>query len=217
MTGKETPPGRSVLDGAFRLLQALPEAGLEGQVGRLVRLTGLPRPTVHRLLGQLAEVGAVRHVGDYWVLSSDLMMLARRVEPYAGLRDAATGVLRVLRAQTGATVSLIVPQSESFVLLESVPGQLSIPVDMRAGTSLPGFTAAGRLLTPGTTTAPRGAGGGIATDHPHKGFSCYAVPVALPGGGSAALQVAFAGPEPASRFAVPMGRAAHALARQLVR
>ena len=48
---------RGVVDGAFRVLRALPEAGPEHQVVRLAHLTGLPRPTVYRLLSQLHQSG----------------------------------------------------------------------------------------------------------------------------------------------------------------
>ena len=52
-------PGRGVLDGAFRLLRTLPETNGPGQLSELARATGIPRPSVHRLLTQLSSVGAV--------------------------------------------------------------------------------------------------------------------------------------------------------------
>jgi hypothetical protein len=52
-------PGRGVLDGAFRLLRVLPEISGPGQLTALARITGILRPSVHRLLAQLSSVGAV--------------------------------------------------------------------------------------------------------------------------------------------------------------
>ncbi|MFI5839935.1 helix-turn-helix domain-containing protein [Catenuloplanes sp. NPDC051500] len=206
--------GRGVVDGAFRVLRALPDAGTQQQVARLAELTGLPRPTVYRLLGQLRDAGAVEFAGGRWELSSGLLRLARRVEPFAGLREPSATALRVLRAQTGATVSLVVPSEEAFVSLESVPGVLATPVDTRSGAAMPAFTAAGVLL--GAVPPPVNRSGGLAVDHGPvmPGMTCYAAPVLLPGGGRAALQItSMAGP--AERFAAPLHRAAAALGKHM--
>ncbi|WP_052720883.1 helix-turn-helix domain-containing protein [Actinoplanes rectilineatus] len=101
--------GRSVVDGAFRLLRALPQAGAEHQLARLAKLTGLPRPTVHRLLGQLRDTGAVDWVDGRWTLSPSLLGITRQIEPVPGLRRIAAAVMQTVREQTGATVSLVVP------------------------------------------------------------------------------------------------------------
>ncbi|MET9127002.1 helix-turn-helix domain-containing protein [Streptomyces sp. NPDC004528] len=80
---------RSVVDGAFRVLRALPEAGREHQVARLADLTGLPRPTVHRLLGQLRDSGAVTWTAGRWTLSASLQRWA--VERRHGRVGGGTG------------------------------------------------------------------------------------------------------------------------------
>src|SRR5690242_7734398 len=180
---------RSVVDGAFRILHALPDVGNDHQVAKLSDVTGLPRPTVYRLLDQLREAGAVEFTDRRWMLSTGLVGLARRVEPYEGLRQPAAEVLRVLRQQTGATVSLVVPSGNDPVVLEIVPGRDAMPADARPGFVLPAFTAAGIVLQSDRLAAPAG----VAVDHHDiwNGLSCYAVPIKLPGG-HAALQIATA-------------------------
>jgi DNA-binding IclR family transcriptional regulator len=208
---------RSVVDGAFRVLRALPETGTHGQLARLAQLTGLPRPTVHRLLGQLRETGAVQWANGHWSLAATLLGLAQRVEPLAGLRAAASQVIAQLREQTGATVSLVVASEDSFVALEMVPGRDPLPIDARSGARMPASTAAAMVLTPTALPPARRRPFGAAVDDEDlfEGLTCYAVPVALPGGRRASLQVATAAERPAERLAAPLHRAALALERSL--
>jgi IclR family transcriptional regulator, acetate operon repressor len=207
---------RGVVDGAFRVLRALPGAGTTRQVARLSRLTGLPRPTVYRLLDQLREAGTVEHRDGRWMLAPGLLGLARQVEPFPGLRETAMKVIRPLREATGGAVSLVVADGEAFVALEMVPGrELVTAMDARSGAEMPAWTAAGQLLGSGRPRIPR-PGSGVAVDHGPAlaGLTCYAVPVELPQGRRAALQIATVD-RPAAIFAAPTHRAAAALEKQL--
>ncbi len=206
-------PGRGVIEGAFQLLHALPQTTPDGQVAQLVRLTRIPRPTVHRLLAQLREAGAVALIEGHWSLASGLMGLARHVEPYSGLREAAAEVLRSLRTGTGATASLVVPDNEFVVVLETVPGQTSLPVGHRPGDPMPHFSASGQVLAGPRAMAPMRRHPGVSSDHSavQEGFTCYAAPVLLPSGRRAALQIASVEPRSTDRFAPMVHRAAAAL------
>jgi IclR family transcriptional regulator, acetate operon repressor len=208
---------RGVVDGAFRVLRALPEVGRERQVARLAQLTELPRPTVHRLLGQLCQSGVVAWADGHWVLSASLIGLAQKVEPLAGLRETASEVIRRLREETGAFVSLVVPSGGSFVALEAIPGRDALPIDTRSGAQMPASTAAGMVLAPGAMPAARRRPFGAAVDDQDmfEGMTCYAVPVCLPGGRQVALQIATAAQRPAERLAAPVHRAAVALEGKL--
>ena len=115
--------GRGVLEGAFRILRALPDAGRDHQILELSRITGIPRPSVYRLLAQLRVVGAVERPRDHYVLAHSLFDIARRTEPLPGLRNQAVGVMQSLRAQTGATVSLVIPTEQGCSALDVIPGQ----------------------------------------------------------------------------------------------
>lgn len=205
------PIQRGVVDGAFRVLQALPGVGPRQQVARLARATGLPRPTVYRLLDQLVAAGAVERHDGRWALAAGMLGLARSVEPVPGLRTAAMPVIRELRELTGGAVSLVVPRADAFVALEMVPGREALPIDARSGADMPASTAAGHVLRPNSR---RRAGRAIAHGPELGGVTCYAVPIVLPGGARAALQVATAA-RPAERFAAPVHRAAIALAHQV--
>ncbi|MFG1610927.1 helix-turn-helix domain-containing protein [Actinoplanes sp. NPDC049265] len=207
--------GRSVIDGAFRLLRALPDTGPERQIAHLTTLTGLPRPTVHRLLGQLAEAGSVEWRDGRWALAAGLIELARRVEPLAGLRRTAAAVIQEVREQTGAAVSLVVPGGDAFVALEMIPGRDELPITAQPGSAMPANTAAGIALTgdPGPRRRPFGAA--VDDEDSFEGMTCYAVPVELPGRPPAALQIATLSARPAERSAALVHRAAIELRRRL--
>jgi DNA-binding IclR family transcriptional regulator len=204
------------VDGAFRVLHALPQVGLDHQVARIARLAGLPRPTVHRLLNQLREAGAVGWHDGRWMLSATLLGLAQQVEPLPGLRRTATGVIRQLRDQTGTTVALVVPTEETYVALEVIPGRDALPVDARPGAEMPARTAAGIVL--GAADAPssrrRRFGAVVDDENTVPGVVCYAVPVTLPGGSMASLQIAAPPAQPTERWAPAVHRAAIALSQR---
>ena len=55
----------------------------------LAEESGLPRTTVHRLLGQLAAVGAVERAGVHYRLAAGLLVLGQHVTPMERLRSLA--------------------------------------------------------------------------------------------------------------------------------
>ena len=211
--------GRGVLEGGFRVLHALPDAGGVRQVARVAELTGLPRPTVYRLLGQLHQAGAVQHQHGRWEVSPGLLRLAQRIEPVDGLREAASGILQTLREQTGAAASLVVATEASFIALEMIPGRDELPLHARAGAEMPATTAAALVLDRRIAAAGRRRGLGAAVDQEDvlEGVTCYAAVVALPGGRQASLQIATAARRPAETFAPMVHRAAVALQTRIQR
>jgi DNA-binding IclR family transcriptional regulator len=92
---------------AFQVLECL--AMFPGaSVAAVARETGLPRATVTRVLGTLADVGAVRRDGGGWVLGPSITALAAAVDPPLGER--AGPELDALAAELGETVMLAVPE-----------------------------------------------------------------------------------------------------------
>jgi IclR family transcriptional regulator, pca regulon regulatory protein len=92
---------------AFRVLECL--ATLPGaSVAAVARETGLPRATVTRVLGTLADVGAARRDGGGWALGPRIAALAAGVDP--PLAERAGPELEALAAELGETVMLAVPE-----------------------------------------------------------------------------------------------------------
>lgn len=187
------------------MLKALPAADGQAQASQIAAATGIPRPTVHRLLQQLEGIGAVTRIGDRWELGAGLLELGALVEPHGRLRAAASIVAQELRASTGATVSVVVPDGDRFIAIEMMPGRHDLPFTSRTGAVMPANTAAARVLAdhPSAPTTAEDDEEVIA------GITCYAVRIPLPSV-RAALQVATT-PEHHARALAPDVRRAAAL------
>jgi DNA-binding IclR family transcriptional regulator len=135
--------GRGVIDAAFGLLDRV---GVMEPV-RLVDLaeaTGIPQPTVYRLLGQLIDVGAVRREGLRYSLGESLLGLGSRVTPERRLRVAARRPLAELAAVTGAAVALTAAIGSEPVFLATIDARVPLGFDPDLGSTVPGGTAQAR-------------------------------------------------------------------------
>src|SRR6056297_1045875 len=75
-------------------------------LSELSRRSGLPKPTVHRLAGQLVEVGFLERQGTSYRLGVRLFELGLRVPRSRVLRDAALPFLEDLYVTSRETVHL---------------------------------------------------------------------------------------------------------------
>jgi IclR family pca regulon transcriptional regulator len=80
-------------------------------VAAVARATGLPRATVTRLLGSLADEDAALRDGGDWRLGPRIALLARGLAP--PLPERAGPVLEALAAELGETVMLGVPDGRA--------------------------------------------------------------------------------------------------------
>jgi hypothetical protein len=205
--------GREVLDSGFRVLRALPDADRRRQVSSLAELTSIPRSTVHRLLLQLRRSAAVELDADgRWAVSPQLVEITGRTGPFDGIRTGTNRILQALRAQTGATVSLVVATGTSLIAVEFIPGHEDLPIDVYAGAAMPDLTAAAVVLDPRHRRSPRSRPFAAAVDEGDAidGLTCYARLLTLPGGRQAALAVTSAARR-AERFAAHVQRAGNAI------
>jgi DNA-binding IclR family transcriptional regulator len=211
------PVGRGVLDGAFRLLRALPEADRDHQLADLARLTGIPRASVYRLMAQLHAVGAVERPCGHYVIAQSLADITRRAEPVTGLRAHAVDVMRTLRRHTGATISLVVPSEQGCTALEVLPGRQALPTPIHPGIAMPDGAAAALVLNPHRAPEHVGPGASWANDNArvHAGLTCFASAIRVDGRTEAVLQISTPASSPARRFAGLLHDAANWLAAQL--
>lgn len=128
---------RPVLGGAFGLLASLHSLG-SARVSDLQRESGLPRTTVHRLLGQLEEVGAVERTGGRWRLGPTLVELGAGVPAEPRLRSVARRPLLDLANTTGALVALSVEMSGGLVVIEVLAGRNRLAVEPDPGMVVAG-------------------------------------------------------------------------------
>ncbi|MDF5756981.1 IclR family transcriptional regulator [Spongiactinospora sp. TRM90649] len=124
---------------ALRVLEQLAARQPAGVSG-LARTVGLPKSTVQRCLRTLHEAGWIRPSGDEvtrWVLTARALHVGRRATSELALRDAARPVLERLRALTGHTVHLGVPDGDAVVLVERLEAGEPLRIALPLGVRLP--------------------------------------------------------------------------------
>jgi DNA-binding IclR family transcriptional regulator len=201
------PQGREVVDSAFRLLACV-GASEPVRLIDLARESGLPRPTVHRLLAQLGAVGAVVKDGVLYRLGPTLLGLGEMAAQQR-LRSVARRPMAELAAASGAAVFLSGPVGEGPVLLDAIDARepLGLPLS-DIGSAVASGTAMAQVHghrrpggTPGTgfgahRPAPAGDEPAASRRPPalsvdqggcDPDLSCAAAAVPLPQGGRAAV------------------------------
>ncbi|MEW1636578.1 helix-turn-helix domain-containing protein [Streptomyces sp. NPDC093801] len=210
MTGKSA--GRGVLDGAFALLDALRRAGGEAGLTEMAVACGVPKGTAHRLLEQLAALGAVERHGRRYVLGPELFRLGQSWQPYPGLRTAARTPLLRVRMTTGASAVLVVLRDGLALTVASVPGRAEPLVPVRDGMAFPLTTAAGLALT------SRERGPFVDREGVMPGLCCAALPVRGRGGRVVAALAALApADQPPAPLTAAVAGAAAAVGDRLTR
>ena len=195
MAGGTTAPGRSVIGAAFDLLS---------HIGRLepVRLvdlaeaSGLPRPTVYRLLRQLIDVGAVHRDGTHYRSGFVLLGLSEQVSPERRLRALARRPLAELAAVTGAATILSAPVGHDIIQLDAIDARNSLGTPFPPlGAPVQAGTAQAEVHGLGCDPAA-GRPPDLAVDHGRRDprISCASAAVPLPDGRRAALTLIFASP-----------------------
>src|SRR5262249_28773235 len=140
----------------------------------LAEATGIPRPSVHRLLQQLTAAGAVRRDGTRYRLGASLLSLGAPVTPQRRLRFVARPPLAELAAATGAAVHLSASLGTDAVFLDSVDARVPLRYVAEPGARVPRGTAQERAHKEMARTTPIVDAGGLEAD-----LSCVAVAIPL--------------------------------------
>ncbi|WP_106180553.1 IclR family transcriptional regulator [Prauserella shujinwangii] len=145
--GDERSP-RSVLARGLSLLDAFLAGDTELGLAELADRSGLPKPTAHRLLGELVEWGAVeRSRPGHYRLAGKLFRLGQLVPRHRQLRQAALPFLEELHATSGENVHLAVPDDGYTLFVEKLSGTESMVVGSRVGGRMPSHcTATGKVF-----------------------------------------------------------------------
>lgn len=122
----------------MHVLQLVADSSEPLNVGALVRASGYPRPTVHRIVAALlAERLLVENTRTASLaLGPRLIQLASRSWGRSELRLAAVDELKRLRDVTGETVHLAVPNGTSMVYIEKLESPSAVRMASRIGTSV---------------------------------------------------------------------------------
>ncbi|MEV1023669.1 IclR family transcriptional regulator [Streptomyces sp. NPDC050264] len=160
--------GPGAVEKSFLVLDHLPGDGNWIGVSEIARRTGLPKTTVHRILGLLTGLGLADHPAGGYRLGRrivDLVAQTPCVRTLA-LRDQLLPYLLDLYRLTDEAVHLGVLREQGVLCLERLHGHRSAPLPLRIGSILPPHaTALGKALLAFTDESL--AGRGLDGDLPH--------------------------------------------------
>ncbi|MFE2046262.1 IclR family transcriptional regulator [Streptomyces sp. NPDC059477] len=142
----KTAPAPSVLWKAFRVLEVFSHGRRVLTLAQIVRRSGLPKSTAHRVLAMLVEVGAVEQHRDGYRMGLRMFTLGA-MPPEVALRDAALVHLEELHRVTGQTLHLAIVREGNSVYLEKLRSRRCAPSPAVVGGRLPAHcTAIGKAV-----------------------------------------------------------------------
>jgi DNA-binding IclR family transcriptional regulator len=148
MPGNLSHSGATVTSRALALLGAFDEDHRRLTLTELAQRAELPVPTAHRLVGELAEWGAVTRTstGEY-VVGRRLWDIGLLAPAQTGLRQIASPYLHDLYGATLATIHLAVREGTEVLYLDRLRGHASVPIVSDIGSRLPMHcTGVGKVL-----------------------------------------------------------------------
>ena len=212
--GKSGETPSAVIDRISLVLDAFDGPG-RLTLAQIVRRTGLPRSSAHRMLERLVALRWLRRDGRDYELGMRLVELGSLALHQDRIHRAAIPLLRDLHRATGLVVHLAVLDGSDVVYLEKIGDQMVAAIPTRVGGRRPAHcTAVGKAIladndcTPvdlaarmtrfSITSTPQLAADlarvrahGVAFEREESlpGFGCVAAPIGPPGQAVAAVSV----------------------------
>ncbi|WP_370943470.1 IclR family transcriptional regulator [Amycolatopsis sp. cg5] len=142
----EKSSGVQSLERTFSLLERLADAGGEASISELAALSGLPMPTIHRLIRTLVSLGYVRqNTNRRYALGARLIRLGEHASMQFG--TAARPLLAELVEEVGETANLAVLERDEVVYVAQVPSKHSMRMFTEVGRRvLPHGTGVGKAI-----------------------------------------------------------------------
>jgi DNA-binding IclR family transcriptional regulator len=131
---------------ALDLLSALERAGEPVGLSHLARSTGIPKPTVQRLLAVLERRGLVQRERGAYLVGAAILPLAGAFLTRDSLSRASLPVLEELSHLSGETTSLQVRQGFDRIVAQRVHSSYSLGYTLRIGLRLPLHIGASGLV-----------------------------------------------------------------------
>src|SRR5579875_58645 len=138
--------GSSVLDRAFRLLEAFGSDGASLSLAALAERSNLAKPTAYRLLSQLCAIGVVSRDGRNYRPGIRLFELGAGVPEAVRLRDLTQRFERNLFEITHETVHLAMRAGTEVLYLDKLCGNTNIAATRIGGRRPLYCTALGKAL-----------------------------------------------------------------------
>ena len=146
LTSPDAASGRTVLDGAFSVLDALAHADEGLGLTALARSSGLAKSSAHRLAEQLLTLGAVERYNQRYFVGPRMMRIGQRWQPDPVLRRCAQRQIHALAVRSRAMASLrILHENRLRYICAAVPHGHACMPDHLDPESI-ARTATGRVL-----------------------------------------------------------------------
>jgi IclR family acetate operon transcriptional repressor len=151
--GDTSAPAKTSRDGsvqslrrAFELLERLADTGGEASLSELAGTSGLPMPTIHRLIRTLVALGYVRqNANRRYALGARLIRLGENASMQFG--SWARPLLAELVEEVGETANLAVLERDEVVYVSQVPSKHSMRMFTEVGRRvLPHGTGVGKAI-----------------------------------------------------------------------
>src|SRR5256885_720785 len=139
-TVESTTPS-AVIDRVSLVLDAFDGPG-RLTLAQIVRRTGLPRSSAHRMLERLVKLRWLRRSGRDYELGMRLVELGSLAVHQDRLHRAATPLLHDLHRATGLVVHLAVLDGADVVYLEKIGDRMTAAIPTRVGGRQPSHCAA---------------------------------------------------------------------------
>src|SRR5918911_4877807 len=148
MAGRSSTPGRSVPSRALAVLGAFDTGAPRLSLSEIAERSGMPLTTVHRLLGELTDWGALQRRPDgRYEIGRRLWDLGLLAPVQLELRQVAAPFLLDVHTATRQTVHLAVREDLHALYVERISGRESVPVVSQVGSRLPlHATGVGKVL-----------------------------------------------------------------------
>lgn len=145
-TAVDSTTPSAVIDRVSLVLDAFDGPG-RLTLAQIVRRTGLPRSSAHRMLERLVQLRWLRRSGRDYELGMRLVELGSLAVHQDRLHRAATPLLHELHRATGLLIHLAILDGTDVVYLEKVGDQLASAVPTRVGGRHPAHcTAVGKAI-----------------------------------------------------------------------
>jgi DNA-binding IclR family transcriptional regulator len=135
----ETPS--AVIDRVSLVLDAFEGPG-RLTLAQIVRRTGLPRSSAHRMLERLVQLRWLRRSGRDYELGMRLVELGSLAVHQNRLHNAAVPLLHDLHRATGLVVHLAVLDGQDVVYLEKIGDRMAAAIPSRVGARHPAHCSA---------------------------------------------------------------------------
>lgn len=136
-----------MLGRAFTILGAYGPADRRLTLAEITRRTGIPKPTVHRLAGELLALGVLEGERGVYRLGMRMFEFGQLVPGQRDLREAALPFMEDLYEAAHETVHLAVLDGIEVLYIEKISGHRRVAAGSRIGGRLPAHcTAVGKAL-----------------------------------------------------------------------